>query len=304
MFVADIWNDRKIIQPKWIWDRWRAEGTNEGRMIADWNGVAVETRLIPVSGAEIAVHLAGAGPELVLLHGIGSNATSWLPVVDELSADYRLVMLDMRGHGASSRPERGYLIADYANDLDAVLAVLELERPLILGHSLGGMTALEWGINHPGRAAALAIEDSPMTRGGDGVTELFDGWIALSRMTVDEADAYYAGEYPEWTAEDRRRRAEGITSVAPGVFEELKVDMLAQGGAHVVGSYSGITTPTLLVYGDLATGGMVPGVLANLFAATISGARVAHIPGGTHNLHRDNKPAFLEAVQPFLREHR
>ncbi len=272
--------------------------------MAEWNGVAVETLRVPVPGAEIAVHVAGEGPELVLLHGIGSNASSWLPVVSELSAEFRLAMLDMRGHGQSSRPERGYLISDYARDLDAVLTALGLDRPLILGHSLGGMTALEWATTHPDRARGLAIEDSPMTRGGDGVAELFDGWITLSQMTVDEADAYYAEHYPEWSAEDRRRRAEGITSVAPGVFLDLKADMLAQGGRHVVGDYAGITSPALLVYGDLATGGLVPDVLANLFAATIPGSRVAHIPSGTHNLHRDNKAEFLAAALPFLREHR
>lgn len=268
-----------------------------------WNSVDVEIRRIPVPGAEIAVYFTGSGPDLVLLHGIGSNAGSWVPVLSELAAEFRLVLLDMRGHGGSSRPERGYLIPDYARDLDGVLTAVDLKRPLILGHSLGGMTALEWATSNPDRATALVIEDSPMTRGGDGVAELFDGWIALSQMTVEEADAYYAEHYPEWSVDERRRRAEGITSVAPGVFRDLKTDMLAQGGRHVVDGYAGITSPALLVYGDLASGGMVPGVLADLFAATITNSSVTRIPGGGHNLHRDSKAEFLAAILPFLREH-
>jgi pimeloyl-ACP methyl ester carboxylesterase len=59
----------------------------------------------------------------------------------------------------------------------------------------------------------------------------------------------------------------------------------------------------LLVYGDLETGGMVPGVLADMFAQTIPGAVATRIPNGTHGLHRDSKSEFLEIVLPFLRHH-
>lgn len=270
--------------------------------MSDWNGLAVEERIIHSGDVEIAIGIAGTGPALVLLHGIGSRGVSWLPVAEELANEFQLVMLDLRGHGDSSKPEHGYLLPDYARDLDAVLKALSLDRPLIMGHSLGGMTVLEWAIVNPGKAAALVIEDSPMIRGGEGVAELFDGWIALSSMSTADAEAYYTEHNPEWPEGERHRRAVSITSVAPGAFHEMRADMLAQGGASVIPTYARITSPTLLVYGEMAAGGMVPRVHAEAFTETVNGAKTAHVPGGTHGLHRDNKTEFLDAVLPFLRE--
>lgn len=269
----------------------------------EWGDLPVERRMIRSGDLEIAVTLAGNGPALVLIHGIGSRGISWVPVAEELAREYRLVILDLRGHGASTHPEHGYLLADYAADLEAVLRELGLDRPLIMGHSLGGMTTLEWAIGHPATAAALVIEDSPMNRGGEGVAELFDGWIALSKLSVAEAVAYYTKHNPEWSSDERHRRAVSITSVAPGVFEDMRADMLAQGGVTVISSYAEIESPALLVYGDLPFGGLVAPFHATAFTSTLKHASATHIPFGTHGLHRDNKEKFLEAVLPFLREH-
>jgi pimeloyl-ACP methyl ester carboxylesterase len=284
------------------WLRNRSE-QQVNQATTEWGSLPIEWGSVRAGDLDIAVGIVGSGPALVLLHGIGSRGVSWIPVAEELAAEFRLVILDLRGHGESSKPERGYLISNYAHDLDAVLNALGLERPLIVGHSLGGMTALEWAIDHPDRAAALVIEDSPMNRGGEGVAELFDGWIALSRMSVEDATAYYMENTPGGSREEAERRAVSITTVAPGVYIDMRAYMLEQNGAIVIPSYRGITSPTLLVYGDLATGGMVPNVFADMFVKTVSGAVAKQIPNGTHGLHRDTKQEFLEIVLPFLREH-
>src|SRR5688500_14402682 len=77
------------------------------------------------------------GPPLLLLHGIGSRGVSWWPVLDRLARQARPIALDLRGHGASDKPETGYLLPDYAADLAALVHALGLDRPAILGHSLG-----------------------------------------------------------------------------------------------------------------------------------------------------------------------
>ena len=139
-----------------------------------------------------------------------------------------------------------------------------------------------------------------MWRGGPGVEELFDGWIATSRMPVEDVRAQYAAENPAWSAADIARRAEAITSVAPGVFTEMKADMLAQGGISVVPTYPDIRSPVLLVYGDVEAGGMVPEHDAREFAEMVPNAELAHIAGGSHSLHRDSPEAYLAAAEPFL----
>ncbi len=143
------------------------------------------------------------------------------------------------------------------------------------------MVALDWARWHPDRAAALVIEDSSMRRGGPGVDQLFDGWIALSKMSFKEARAYYANENAGWTDDDLDRRALAITSVAPGVFCEMKGDMVSQGGASAIATYTGIQSPTLLIYGDVDTGGMVPEFDAKAFSETLPNVEIARIPEGT-----------------------
>jgi pimeloyl-ACP methyl ester carboxylesterase len=139
-----------------------------------------------------------------------------------------------------------------------------------------------------------------MRRGGPSVEELFDGWITLSNMSFDEARSHYAVQDPTWTDDDLDRRARTITSVAPGVFLDLKRDMLSQRGESVIATYAGIETPTLLIYGDVDAGGAVPEFDAAAFAKTLPDVEVARIPGGSHSLHRDSSDEFLAIAEPFL----
>ena len=149
---------------------------------------------VPTGSATLAVTLyEGDGAPLVLLHGIGSSGTTWWPVIDTLATRFRLIVPDWRGHGASEKPESGYLVPDYAADLGGLLEALRLERPLIMGHSLGGMTTLHWASRHPHAASRMVIEDTPLRR-HPKVGELFDGWIALASQPAAETAAYYARE--------------------------------------------------------------------------------------------------------------
>ena len=240
-------------------------------------------------------------PPLVLLHGIGSRAVSWWPVVDALAARFQLYAPDLRGHGASAKPPRGYLLPDYAADLAALLAALGLERPRLLGHSLGGLIVLRWATDHPDQAAAIALEDSSLS-GGPRVAPYFENWLALSRLTVEEAAAVYARDHPEWSPADCRRRAESITATAPGVFAELRDEALRPDVPDRLAGLGSICSPVLLVHGDLEAGGMVVHADAARFAAQVPHARLVRIPGGGHSLHRDATAAFLAAVLPFLLE--
>src|SRR5215216_1684661 len=188
-------------------------------------------RRIPVGRIELSlVEYGASGSPLILLHGTGSRGVSWWPVIDALAAHFRLIVPDLRGHGDSDKPASGYQFTDYAADLAALIDELELARPLILGHSLGGIVTLAWAIFHPDRAARIALEDVPL-RGGSRAAPLFDDWLALASMTVDDAAAHYCREHPEWTEEECRRRAVSITSTAPAVFTELRDSSVADTGS-------------------------------------------------------------------------
>lgn len=257
-------------------------------------------RRISVGEIDLSIVEYGtSGPRLILLHGIGSRGVSWWPVIDELAAHFRLIVPDLRGHGDSDKPAAGYQLPDYAGDLAGLIDALELDRPLILGHSLGGVVALVWAVFHPDRAARIVLEDIPL-RAGSRATPLFDDWLALASMTVEDAAAHYQRENPDWTDEECHRRAVSITSTAPAVFTELRDSSAGGKDDDRIGLLAGIRSPILLVRGDPESGSMVVPEDAERLVATVSGARVTHIPGGSHSLHREMTEALLAAVVPFL----
>lgn len=259
-------------------------------------------RRVDASGVSIAVtEYAGTGPDLLLVHGLGTRAVSWWPVIDALARRFRVLAIDLRGHGDSDRPVAGYLVEDYAADLTGVIDGMKLRRPRVLAHSLGALVTLHWATTHPDRAAAIVVEDPPL-RTLPNTLEAFDGWIALSSMTVDEASAYYRREYPDWTDEDCRRRAWSITGTAAGVFRELRADA-AERLARQDDRFARlgvIQSPLMVVYGELASGAMtVPDDVARL-QTILPGVAARYIAGAPHDLHRDATVPFLSAVIPFL----
>ena len=236
---------------------------------------------------------------VILVHGIGSRGVSWYPVIDDLTQTFRVITYDMRGHGDSAKPDQGYLLPDYARDLDGLLYALQINQPRIIGHSLGGLTTLRWAADHPGTATAIVLEDTALS-GGPSLRPAFDGWLALSEMTVDQAAAWYASEYPDWSEEDCIRRAQSITSVHPRVFEELRDESTSTTRPPRLLGVERITSPIMLVHGDVDHGSMVQPADARRLAQMVPALRIARIPGVGHNVHRDAREAFVATVVPFL----
>jgi pimeloyl-ACP methyl ester carboxylesterase len=244
----------------------------------------------------------GTGPAVVLIHGITSSGEVWLPVLGALGERFTPVTIDLRGHGRSGKPARGYLYDDYIGDLDRVLDALGLTRPLIMGHSLGGLITLWWAARHPDRAAALVIEDSPL-RSGEDFRGAFDGWLRLNAMPLDELRAAYAAERPTWNPETVDARARQMHATARPVIEELMADSMANQGVDRLAEIEHVASPVLLIHGNLESGGMVHPEDAAAFARRLPNAAVARMPGGGHSLHTERARAFLALAIPFLERH-
>lgn len=119
-----------------------------------------------ITTGDLTMHYGEAGdseaPAVVLLHGFTSDNRMWLPVIDALSQDYRVIAPDMRGHGATTAPEDldSYTMEAYAGDLLALLDALEVDVCALVGCSFGGMVALHFAVHHADRVAGLVISDS------------------------------------------------------------------------------------------------------------------------------------------------
>ncbi len=116
----------------------------------------------PESGG-LKLHLLewpGEGAPFVLLHGLASNARTWLGVGNALAAaGYHVFAVDQRGHGLSDKASDGYDFATICDDLLLLLDTLALEQPIVVGQSWGGNVVLEFAARNPGRARGFAFID-------------------------------------------------------------------------------------------------------------------------------------------------
>src|SRR5919112_4537344 len=102
----------------------------------------------------------GAKPPLVLAHGFSDDGLCWTPVAEALASDYDVILVDARGHGRSDAPEQGYGPVEHAADLHGVITGLNLQRPAVLGHSMGGATTLVLAGTYPEVPGAILVEDA------------------------------------------------------------------------------------------------------------------------------------------------
>jgi len=112
------------------------------------------------SGLRLHYQRIGQGPDVVLIHGVTGNLAVWhLQIVSLLSDRFRILTYDLRGHGLSDAPPTGYSADDMAQDLADLMDALEIERPLVVGHSYGADIALYLASREPERVReVIAIE--------------------------------------------------------------------------------------------------------------------------------------------------
>lgn len=132
----------------------------------------------------------GEGRPVLLVHGITLNAELWSPQMHELSSDFRVLSLDQRGHGRSTAGDEGYDMTVLGRDIATVLSRLDLRDTLVVGHSMGGMAALNFAVDHPDvlreRVSGLGLVATAAAR---PVVPLLAPWAtALGALIVERLD--------------------------------------------------------------------------------------------------------------------
>jgi pimeloyl-ACP methyl ester carboxylesterase len=116
--------------------------------------------LVPSGDDTIGVEVCGSGPAIALLHGSGGNRATWFQQVVDLAADFTVVVVEARGAGRSTDVHGTSGPMSGALDLEAVRLHLGLESWHVVGHSLGGWTALRYATRHPGRCTSVVALSS------------------------------------------------------------------------------------------------------------------------------------------------
>jgi pimeloyl-ACP methyl ester carboxylesterase len=102
-----------------------------------------------IHGYRRAFRVAGSGPALLLIHGVGDSSTTWETVHAKLAQRFTVIAPDLLGHGESDKPRADYSLAAFANGMRDLLSVLGIDRVTVVGHSLGGGIAMQFAYQYP-----------------------------------------------------------------------------------------------------------------------------------------------------------
>ncbi len=113
-----------------------------------------------IDGGDLSYLIGGAGPALVLVHGLGGASGNWLELAPLLLPSYTILIPDLPGHGSSGRGREGATLASLASAVRVCAEAESIERPVVVGHSLGGQVALELATSAPGWVRAIVLAAS------------------------------------------------------------------------------------------------------------------------------------------------
>ena len=117
----------------------------------------IEVQYLTIHGHKRAFVKTGSGPALLLLHGLGCDHTTWLPVIAALSRRYTVIAPDLLGHGQSAKPRADYSVGGYANGMRDLLTVLGIDKVTVVGHSFGGGVAMQFAYQFPERTERMVL---------------------------------------------------------------------------------------------------------------------------------------------------
>jgi pimeloyl-ACP methyl ester carboxylesterase len=143
-----------------------------------------------VKGDGIEINLAiweGAGQPILCIHGITANCRCWGTLADALTPEYQMIAMDLRGRGQSGKPPTGYALEYHLRDIICLLDDLEIDRVVIMGHSLGAFIGLAFAADYPERIDRLILVDA----GGDLSKEQFDKVFVGIKPALDRLEQIF-----------------------------------------------------------------------------------------------------------------
>jgi pimeloyl-ACP methyl ester carboxylesterase len=263
---------------------------------------AAEAGDLTLDGAQLHYEIAGSGPPLLLLNGIGLDLFAWAPVVQALGGERRLVLLETRGSGLSGPPLEPCTTARLAADALALLDHLSLDSVDVLGFSLGGLVAQELAILAPDRIRSLVLAATAARLPGR-TRRALDAWRRLLLAGVD-ADAFrreqFAWVFGPATLENDAL-IEGALAALAGAPAPSARGFAAQADAclaHDTGERaSRIGAPALVLAGvdDV----LLPAAAAETLAGLLPRGRFECHPGG-HAFLSETTSVVATSVLRFL----
>ena len=233
----------------------------------------------------------GSKPPLILLHGLIANGACWTPVARLLQSDFDVLMPDARGHGQSSAPLQGYRYEDHSSDVTALIRELGLTTPILLGHSMGGMTAAVVASQLGDNIGALILVDptflTPQRQREVYESDVADQHRRLLTRTRDDVLTDLRARHPHRSPEMLQLLANARLQTRLHAF-----DVLTPPNPDYQYLITTIQVPTLIVLGDTP---VVSLDTAQHLQTLNPRIRIEQIPNAGHGIPYDH-PERLAAI--------
>lgn len=257
--------------------------------------IKVRSKGVMINGGTVVHYLeAGQGPDLILVHGLGSSSEAWRETMTVLAKSYHVIAPDLPGYGKSDRPKASYSVEYHATALNEFITSLGLKKVAIAGNSLGGWIALLFALDHPEKVSHLVLVASaglkrdtlpPINLNPSTKEEQMTLLLALFADPAMVTDRMLA---EQWEYRKSVRAAEQATLAsfrtrAPFLDERIR----------------SLKTPTLIIWGRQDR--IIPLEFGERFHKAISGSKLVVFENTGHMPQMERPKEFARAVKGFVR---
>jgi 3-oxoadipate enol-lactonase len=253
----------------------------------------------PEKNIEIYYQISGNenGPKMVLIHGLFLNSDCWKYQLDTFESEFHILRFDLRGHGRSTKPKKRFTIRNYVDDMFSLLSHLNWTEELYLvGHSLGGMIALVYGLENPTHVKKMVVADSFCFISQEAITDV------LGRVNNNKLENFAIGISVRGMLPYDDEKAE---FVAKQVTDHMtKKDCLqataASAGFNICENLKSLNIPVLIPVGkkDITT----PVWASEMIHEWLPQSELVIIPDAGHLTILDHSDEFNDLVNSFWKK--
>jgi pimeloyl-ACP methyl ester carboxylesterase len=229
---------------------------------------------------QVALQDIGGGAPVLLVHGVGMQSAAWGPQIEALGEAYRVIAVDMPGHGGSSPLPSGSQLPDFVHWLYDVVCKLDVGPVSVAGHSMGALIAAGFAITHPGLTTRVALLNSVFRRNDAARTAVIvrAAEIRTGKVDLETPLARWFGDGPADNA--ARTLVAGWLGAVDQDGYATAYAAFAQGDATYADGFVDIACPFLAITGD-GDPNSTP-AMARAMAAEAQNGRAVTIPGHRH----------------------
>ena len=239
--------------------------------------------------------------DLFIQHGLYDDSLCWGNLPRDLGANYRVTLMDARGFGLSSKPEIGYDMDTMAEDMAALIKYLDLDQPVVIGHSMGASLGCHLAALHPDLLKGVVLIDPAFREpeSPDLKADLLAGRVSelqhQQTLTNEEMVSAIRAKHPDWTeefvlpaAESKFRMSLKALTVLNTIDTTWKSDLLKA------------RCPMLLLTADIDLGAIVSKETAVYACTSNPLIKSLNIRGAGHSIHREKYTEVLDSIETFL----